>query len=232
MTITKEFYEDLVDEFKNNTVLNPLGVAKITYDNYWKWECRATLARHLIKSEQYRETAIALMETVLEHEPNDYEHQAWALKDLAFWKFEYRNDSSVIPLLEKSLKLIRENVEEPLYLNEAELWFDYLYLLCKTNQNKKALDELEIIKGTKSKLKEPDYLYFANLFEAYYTFKYENDLDLAIEYLKRSLACFNRYEDLNKYKSIVYGGNVSKDTFFDVINQLKSFPIYYSNTMQ
>jgi tetratricopeptide (TPR) repeat protein len=222
--ITKERYEKMVNDFHTNNELNPLQVPKVLYENYWKWECRSTLARHLIESENYRDVAIELMESVVEHQPHELEGEIWALNDLVVWKTTYLKDYKVLPYIEKALKLMNELAEEPTYIDKAEIWFNNVQLLNLNSQKEKALQEVNHMLETKSKLKEPTYIYYSYLFLSEYTLQYEMDMDLAIEYLKRASACIPvEYKEI---KQSIFKKEYIQDSFEVVLSKLKKIKIH------
>lgn len=135
------------------------------------------MARLLIKigggkNSDILKAALQMMETVVEHDPEDLEHKIWALRDLGVWYWKICHDSDkALKTLDEAIMLMNTTDQIFHLIESGEIWAERLYLLSVIGKEKQAIEEakhkIQRSKEWCSNLENNSYLYYGYLFLGY-----------------------------------------------------------------
>lgn len=177
--------------------------------NYWKWQDRATVARLLMRIDgadsELKAAALRIMETVVEHDPEELEHKVWSLTDLALLYYKVLgNHEKALKFLDQAITLMESSDEEDFFFVACgEVWVQRIYILYSTGRQEQTIDEvkqrMQGIKNFCTSLENNSYLYFGNLFLAFYEEQHKN-FEMAVSYVYEAAKYCNQHirEDVEK----------------------------------
>ncbi|RFU69507.1 hypothetical protein D0469_09075 [Peribacillus saganii] len=228
--ITKEEFNQWREWLRTESSIKP---PEILTSNYWAWNCRAMLSRFMMRDKIY-EPALRIMETVVEQIPEEDDHYAWALSDLGclYWRVHH-NKEQALYYLNKSLEVLdttEQNREKLSFFSEGGKYLSYkLSIMEQAGEIEKVKEEaFHEIKRYQDKYphaKYNSYIFYGYLFLARLK-KKEQNLPLAVEYIKHALAASEYVEEC---RQICNSSKEDAEVLYSKLETLSHSMIVYFN---
>lgn len=199
--------------------------------NYWSWNCRAALARFMMRDKIY-EPALRIMETVVEQIPDEDDHYAWALSDLGclYWRVNHDKEQALL-YINKSLEVLdttEQNRKELSFFSEGGKYLSCkLSILEQAGELKKAREaafhEIKRYQEKYPDAKYNSYVFYGYLFLAEME-KKSGNLSSAIEFIKHAL---NASEYAEECQKICSSHRENEDELYSKLATLSQSMIVY-----